>query len=44
MTFHKPNKYTLPVSLAETILKLILSNIKGTPENLLKEIGKHIKY
>ncbi len=44
MTFHKPNKYTLPVSLAEAILKLLLSNIKGTPENLLKEISKHIKY
>lgn len=44
MKFQKPSKHTLPVSLAETILKLVLRNIKGTPEYLLKKMGKHIQY
>lgn len=43
MYFVNPNefkKHTLP----EIILKLILSNIKGTLEHSQKEMNKNIKY
>jgi len=44
MKCHKPDKHGIPLTLTETIVKWILSNIRGTPEYLLKELEKHIKY
>jgi len=44
MKCHKPDKYSIPLILTEAIVKWFLSNIRGTPEYLLKEIEKHIRY
>lgn len=44
MDVMKPDAHELRRSLPEIILRWILSNIKGTPEQLQKEIEKNIKY
>lgn len=44
MYIRKPDNLDSTHSLAETILKWILSNIKGTSEHTIREMYKHIKY
>lgn len=41
MKCHKPDKHSIPLTLTEVIVKWILSNIRGTPEYLLKRNQTH---